>query len=136
MRFSEKLRNARIAKGLTQAELGRLTGVSARTIINYETEGRYPRRREMYAQLAQALGVTESYLLAEGDDAFLAETAVRYGSSAAQDARALLSEAAAVFAGGELSDEDRLAFMTEIQQLYLESKALASQKFGAKRPRG
>ena len=46
-----------------------------------------------------------------------------------------LGQAAAVFAGGELSDEDRLAFMTEIQQLYLESKDIAAKKFTPKKYR-
>jgi hypothetical protein len=46
-----------------------------------------------------------------------------------------LSQAAAVFAGGELSDEDRLAFMTEIQELYLESKDIAAKKFTPKKYR-
>lgn len=41
--------------------------------------------------------------------------------------QAVLTKAAAVFAGGELSDDDRLAFMTEIQQLYLEFKDIAAK---------
>ena len=47
----------------------------------------------------------------------------------------MLTQAAAVFAGGELSDEDRLTFMTEIQQLYLESKDIAAKKFTPKKYR-
>ena len=43
-----------------------------------------------------------------------------------------LEQAAAMFAGGELSDEDKTAFMDEIQSLYLDSKRRA-KKFTPKK---
>ena len=69
------------------------------------------------------------------EDEFITEAAERFGIKGERDAKVVLSQAAAVFAGGELSDEDRLAFMTEIQQLYLESKDIAAKKFTPKKYR-
>ena len=40
-------------------------------------------------------------------------------------AQAILTEARQLFAGGELSDDDKLAFLTEMQQLFLDSKQRA-----------
>lgn len=134
MRFGEKVRQARIEKDMTQAELAKAVGVSLRTVLNYENENRYPNRREVYGRLAEVLDVPVNHLLTE-DEEFVTAAAEKYGSSGERDAKAVLTKAAAVFAGGELSDDDRLAFMTEIQQLYLESKDIAAKKFTPKKYR-
>ena len=42
MAFSEKLKEKRAASGLTQTELAKRTGVTARTIQNYELGTRRP----------------------------------------------------------------------------------------------
>ena len=46
-----------------------------------------------------------------------------------------MEQAAALFAGGELSDDDKLAFLHEMQQLYLDSKDRAREKFTPKKYR-
>ena len=56
MKFGEKVRRLRNEKGLSQTELGKLCGLSLRTIRNYEVDGRYPKQREVYSKLAAALG--------------------------------------------------------------------------------
>lgn len=134
MRFAEKIKEARQAKNMTQAELASEAGISLRTITNYENGSRYPKKREIYGKLASILGVEVNYLLTE-DEEFITEASERYGIKGEQDAKAVLTQAAAAFAGGELSDEDKLAFMTEIQQLYLESKDIAAKKFTPKKYR-
>jgi transcriptional regulator with XRE-family HTH domain len=131
LKFGEKLKQARLRAKMTQEELGRAADVTKRTIINYETGSRYPRDRGVYARLASALGVDVNYLLTE-DEEFITEAASRYGSSGEAEARELLERSAALFAGGGLSDEDKLAFLLEIQQLYLESKEIA-KKFAPKK---
>ena len=45
MEFSEKIRNARIAKGWSQDELADHSGISRRTIQNYELGARLPKKR-------------------------------------------------------------------------------------------
>ena len=56
MKFGEKVRLLRNEKKLSQTELGKMCGLSLRTIRNYEVDGRYPKQREVYAKLAAALG--------------------------------------------------------------------------------
>jgi transcriptional regulator with XRE-family HTH domain len=131
LKFGEKLRQARLKAKYTQEQLANVVQVTKRTIINYETGKRYPRDRGMYARLAEALGVDVNYLLTE-DEEFITEAASKYGSKGEAEARELLERSAALFAGGELSDEDKLAFLLEIQQLYLESKEIA-KKFAPKK---
>ena len=50
----------------------------------------------------------------------------------ARQAQQILEQAAAMFAGGSLTDEDKIAFMDEIQSLYLDSKRRA-KKFTPKK---
>ena len=57
MTFGEKLRRARIEKGLTQAELALQAGLGLRTIIAYEKGETYPQKRSTYQTLAEILGV-------------------------------------------------------------------------------
>ena len=46
MKFGEKVRLLRNEKKLSQTELGKVCGLSLRTIRNYEVDGRYPKQRE------------------------------------------------------------------------------------------
>ena len=57
MTFGEKLRRARIEKGLTQAELALQAGLGLRTIIAYEKGETYPQKRSTYQTLSEILGV-------------------------------------------------------------------------------
>ena len=66
-RFGEKVKTAREALQLGQEQLGNLCGVSRRTIVSYETGGKYPREGTL-RKLAEALGVTKRYLLNDDCD--------------------------------------------------------------------
>ena len=131
MTFGEKIKNLRKSKNLNQTQLANAIGVSLRTIRGWEIEGRYPKQHELYQKLADVLGCDVSYLMTE-EDAFVTEAAEQYGSRGAKQAQQILEQAAAMFAGGELSDDDKTAFMDEIQMLYLDSKKRA-KKFTPKR---
>ncbi len=60
--IGEKIRKAREAKGLTQAQLGELIGVSKVAICRYEIETLDPPSRVLKA-IAEALGVSVSDIL-------------------------------------------------------------------------
>lgn len=60
----EKIKKARKARGLTQADLGELLGVSGSMIGQYETEARRPTFKTASA-IAFVLGVDERTLLVE-----------------------------------------------------------------------
>ena len=126
MKFGEKVKELRIKCGLSQAQLADAAGVSARTVRGWESQNRYPRYRDQYQTLAEVLGCETDYLLTE-DEAFITEAASQYGDKGARQAQSILEQTAAMFAGGELSDEDQLAFLTEIQSLYLDSKKRAGR---------
>ena len=126
MTFGEKIQTLRKEKGLSQIEFGRLVDVSLRTVRGWETEGRNPRYRELYHKIAEVLGCEVSYLLTE-EEGFVTDAAEQYGTRGEKQARMILEQTAAMFAGGELSEEDQIAFLNEIQTLYLDSKKRAKK---------
>jgi transcriptional regulator with XRE-family HTH domain len=131
MKFGEKIKGLRKEKGLTQEALGKLIGVSKRTIINYEQGTSYPQDHDTYAKLASALECDENYIKTENED-FITTASSQYGSRGAAQAQMIIDQTAAMFAGGELSDEDKMAFLHEIQSLYFDSKDRA-KKFTPKK---
>ena len=78
MNFGEKVKELREAKGLSQVELGRLIGVSYRTVQSYEAGKSYPKQREVYDRLAKELNVDVNYLRTE-NEVFMEEVGSRYG---------------------------------------------------------
>ena len=131
MTFGEKVKTLRTTKKMSQAQLAQELGVALRTVSGWENQNRYPKKRELYQSLADILGCDISYLMSE-EESFITEASEQYGSRGAQPAQQILDQAAAMFAGGELSDEDKTAFMDEIQMLYLDSKQRA-KKFTPKK---
>ncbi len=131
MKFGEKLKEARTAAGLTQIELAQKVGMSKRTIVGYESGQFYPRNRELYGKLAEALGVSEAYLKTEEEE-FITEAGEQYGRRGEIQAQQVRSMVKELFAGGTLSDEDKQAFLMDIQELYFDSKRRA-KKFTPKK---
>ncbi|MBQ2284362.1 MAG: helix-turn-helix transcriptional regulator, partial [Clostridia bacterium] len=68
MKFSDKVRELRVKAGMTQQDFASAIGVSLRTVTNYETGDRYPKKREMYAKMAEVLGTDINYLLTENEE--------------------------------------------------------------------
>lgn len=64
--FGERLRKLRVAKGLTQAELGHHVQLSNRMVAYYEIQGGEP-RPELVTRLSEALGVSVAVLLGQKD---------------------------------------------------------------------
>ena len=114
MKFAEKVRTLRREKDMSQAELAARVGVTQRTVAAYEAGSAYPRYPRTYEALARALGTQVNYLRTE-DEVFMEEVGRAYGSRGQRQAQALLSE------------EDKLAFLTEMQQLFLDAKKRAKK---------
>lgn len=57
MKFCDKVKKERRAKGLTQQQFADMLGVSLRTITNYEKGESYPKQREIYGKMAEILGI-------------------------------------------------------------------------------
>lgn len=121
MKFGEKLKKLRAEKQVSQEEAAKAVGISRRTYIGYEQDGRYPRKRETYAALAEFYSVDQNYLLTE-DEEFVATAAERYGSRGKRQAEDLVAELSGMFAGGEMSEEDKDAVMMALQKAYWDCK--------------
>ena len=124
MDFSEKIRNARIAKGWSQDQLADHSGISRRTIQNYELGARLPKKRETYKVLAEALGIDESVLLDQNVD-FVLRANEQYGSTAMKQALNLVEDVRALWAGGEMEEEDMDEIMRALQDAYWDVKKKA-----------
>ena len=141
MTFSDKIKRAREVAKLTQQELADIIGVSKRTIASYESQGAVPRRSTL-AKLASALKVSVKYLsddectdpLADIDqDDYVAEARALYGEKGARDMEGLLAANTALFAGGELSQEQKDQFFEAVMKAYIAAKDGAKERFGRKK---
>lgn len=139
--FGEKVKAARTELQMTQAELAEKTGVSLRTILAYEKGEKNPRQATLLA-LAKVLQVSTKFLsdpdcddpVSEIEkDGYIKEARERYGSKGGRDIDELLSANEALFAGGELSQEQKDMFFNAVMTAYVTSKEAAKEKFGRKK---
>lgn len=121
MNFGEKIRTARTAKGLSQAELAEAAGLSRRAVQSYENENKLPKKRDTYRNLAEVLGVDESLLLDDSVD-FVLRANEEYGAGAMRQAMNLVEDVKALWAGGEMEEEDIDEIMRAIQDAYWQAK--------------
>ncbi len=133
MKFNENLRRLRQQRNLSQVELGKMIGVSDRTIQNYENNRRTPRTYDIIYKLAAALGVSADELVTE-EDMLLVDAAEKGGAKATRDISQLVGEVSAMFAGGELADEDKDAAMRALNDAYWESRNI-NKKYAPKKHR-
>lgn len=138
--FPEKVKDARTELGLSQTELANRVGVSLRTITGYEKCEKRPRAASML-KLAKALQVSVKFLSDDAcdnpiedieQDGYIEEARSKYGAQGGRDMEALLADNAALFAGGELSQEQKDAFFQAVMTAYVTSKEEARKKFGRK----
>ena len=141
MNFSDKIKMSRENCNLTQQQLADMVGVSKRSIAAYETENARARSSTM-RKLAVALNVSYDYLFNDEitDPTYGIEkmshieaARERFGNKAANEVDELLERNAALFAGGELSEEAKDAFFTAVTKAYLQCKEEASKTFGRKK---
>ena len=131
MKFGKKVKEQRKKAGLVQQELADKLGITKRTLANYEGGNSYPQNRSLYTKLADVFDVDVNYFLTE-DEEFLTQAAELYGKKGQTQAQNILAQAAALFAGGELSEKDEIAFLHDMQAIFLESKKIAKNKYSGK----
>lgn len=120
MELKDRLKNLRESRNLTQSELAKKTGITARQIQNYEMGTSRPTITS-----AKKLAVVFECPLDEllGYDGMLvADAKEKGGAKAARDIDSLISDVEGLFAGGELSDEDKDALMSAFSKAYFKSK--------------
>ena len=140
--FGEKLKEARVSLGMPQTQLAQEIGVTTRSIQAYEKGDKKP-REAMMAKLAKVLKVSVKFLTDDEcedpvadieKDNYIEEARERYGSKGARDVEQLLADNAALFAGGELSEDQKDAFFQAVMAAYVKCKEEAKTKFGKKNP--
>ena len=77
MEIGQKIKQARIAKGLTQEELGNMVGLQKSAIAKYESGRVVNIKRSTLQKLAQALDLRGSDLIIEADPKEAAELSAR-----------------------------------------------------------
>ncbi len=116
--FPEKLYLARSKAKMTQKDLATLCGVTRRMIISYENGDKKPRMGTLI-NLANALNVSIEYLKNDDcsdpakdieNDKYVERIYEKEGTKDALNASEILSQAAALMAGGEIPQEEKEMF--------------------------
>lgn len=134
MLFSEKLKEARNNAGMTQSELADKAGIPLRMLVGYEQGEHYPRKQEIYLNLAHAINVPQEHLLTE-DELIVVEAAERYGYRGATQAEDLLREFDRIRTSSDLSEGDKKAVIESLRQIFFDSKARNKEKYTPKQYR-
>ncbi|MDE6578947.1 MAG: helix-turn-helix domain-containing protein, partial [Ruminiclostridium sp.] len=109
-------------------------------VLAYEKGEKMPRQSTLL-KLAKALKVSVRFLTCDEcedpledieKDNYIEHARQRYGASGARDAETLLNENMALFAGGELSQDQKDAFFEAVMKAYITCKEAAREKFGKK----
>ncbi len=132
MTFADKLKKERTKLQMTQSDFARHIGISYRMLQNYELGKNHPRTREVYQKIANALGLDVNYLLTENEE-FVLDIGSEYGSRGAKGAERVLADVNALFAGGEMADEDLDVFMQAVQEAYWKVKKINKEKYTPKK---
>ncbi|MCL1822699.1 MAG: helix-turn-helix domain-containing protein [Oscillospiraceae bacterium] len=131
MGFAEKLRELRTRQNMTQSEFGLALGVTARTVINYESGNRVPKDMEFYKKVSERFKLPLESLLTEREE-FAAQAYAAGGLTEKRKAEALVAEANSLFAGGALTEEDKDAVFYALQEAYWIAKS-ENKKYAKKR---
>jgi len=138
--FAEKVFDARTELGISQSQLGEQVGVSLRSISAYEKGEKTPRPSTLL-NLARVLNVSVKFLTDDNcenpledieKDGYIEEARERYGAKGARDLDTLISENCALFAGGELTADEKEVFFEALTKAYIASKEEARVKFSPK----
>ena len=127
MKFGEKLKLLRQQAKWTQEQAARQIGVSK----IYELCKKYPKQSSLYAKIADLYNVTVDYLLTN-EEQLIADAAIRGGAKAKREVQTLVSQLGGLFAGGELTENDKDKVMRAINDLYWDAK-LKNKKYSSKK---
>lgn len=117
MAFKNRLRDARVRANMTQVELAKAVGMTARTIQNYELGSQKPRGCETVAKLAEALGVALEDLMGPAD-IYVLQANEKGGTKVAKEIDDLVSEVTGMFTGGKLSKDALDGAMKALNEAY------------------
>ncbi|MDR1689506.1 MAG: helix-turn-helix domain-containing protein [Clostridiales bacterium] len=121
MLFGEKLKQLRTEKKWNQEETAVKLGVSKRTYQHYEAGTKYPRNSGTYHKIGEIFGVNPEYLITQ-EDHHIMFAIEKGGATSRRDVQALVTEIGALFAGGEITEDDKDKVLKVITDLYWHAK--------------
>lgn len=136
----EKIKDLRITMNMTQKDLADRVGTTVRTISSYEAAGSKPRGLNL-RKLCTVLNVSEGYLLNDEiedvtygieEAPYIEAARTTYGKKGAMDVEELLTQTKAMFAGGDVPEEDKELFFQAVTEAYFANRQRASEKFTRK----
>lgn len=130
MKLSEKLFSLRVSSGLTRTQVAEAVGVTYRAIVNYEQGSRVPKKDCLY-KLAELYSVDMNDLISK-EDLFVLDAGEDNGSRGRAAAKKLIQNANVLFAGGQISEEDKEQLFQALQESYWKSK-LKNKKYTPKK---
>lgn len=133
--FGDRLERLRKSRNMTRVQLAEICGIAPSTILNYERGTRIP-YADTAVKMAQTFGLTVEDLLGlENPDAEMEKAKAidamgrLYGKRSADSAQAYLDGTNALLAGGTLSAEDQLDFISVMRKVLVDAEIRAKQRF-------
>ena len=117
MLFGKKLKQLRHSMNMTQEAAAAALGVTVRALQNYEAGRVYPKKTDVYGKAAALFNVSADYLLSD-EDKYIMDAREKGGARTGKDVQQLISEVGGLFAGGELSEDDKDKVLRTINDLY------------------
>ena len=133
--FGKRLTKLREEKGMTKQELAGLCGVAPSTVANYEAGLRIP-QADTAVMIAQVFSVSVEELLGANDSEVEFEKARAiddvgrlFGKRSADSAQAYIDGTSALLAGGTLSVDDQLDFISVMRKVLIDAELRAKKKY-------
>jgi len=121
MLFAERIKQLRVLNGMTQEDLANRLGIVKRTLQNYEAGSIYPRNPTIYQKIGKVFDIDPASLISE-EDQHVIFAIEKGGAKSRRDVQALVTEVGGLFAGGELSEDDKDKVLKTITDLYWMAK--------------
>ncbi len=121
MKFPDRLKARRQAAGMTQEQLAKATGMTTRSIQNYEMGARRPRTDAIIEKMAEALGCTYDELMGIGDT-YIMSAQEKGVAKAARDLEEIVDEVVGLFAGGSMDEDAMDGVYRALSEAYWEAK--------------
>ena len=111
----DRIFELRKQKGYSREALAKLCGVSSKSIQNYENGSRVP-IIDNIKKIATVLETSVDYLI-KGVEVDLSTEALTQ-----EEMEEIKDRTSALFAGGKLSEEAKLKFLQELQDIYIDAR--------------
>ena len=142
MQFGEKIRLLRKRAGISQKDFAEQLGITRRALVYYENGQRFPREAELIDKIAGFFNVSSDFLTDDSESIAMTKEEIFLEEAKAEDklrgkseAKKFIETTKCLFAGGELSEEDKDALFEVLTEIYFDSKKKA-KKYGVRKNKG